>query len=45
VLAEIPVVVLSAFRDGGETAKLLDVAGHLPKPVTLDALIKVVATV
>ncbi len=41
-LAPIPVVLLSAFRDTAETARELDVAGHLPKPVSLDALIKLV---
>ncbi len=43
-LAKIPVIVLSAFRDSAETAKQLDVAGYLPKPVSLDALISLIDT-
>ena len=43
-LAKIPVIILSAFRDSAETAKQLNAAGHLPKPVRLDALIEMVDT-
>jgi CheY-like chemotaxis protein len=41
-LSPIPVIVLSAFRDAGDTAKEMNAAGHLPKPVTLEALIQLV---
>jgi len=41
-LSKIPVIVLSAFRDSAETAKQLDVAGYLPKPVSLEALISMI---
>jgi CheY-like chemotaxis protein len=41
-LSKIPVIVLSAFRDSAETAKQLDAAGFLPKPVSLDALISLI---
>jgi CheY-like chemotaxis protein len=41
-LSPIPVVVISAFRDSAETAKELDAAGHLSKPVSLDDLIELV---
>jgi CheY-like chemotaxis protein len=43
-LAPIPVIVLSAFRDTAETARQLAAAGHLTKPVTLDALMNLVDT-
>jgi len=43
-LSPIPVVVLSAFRDGADTAKQMNAAGHLPKPVSLDQLIELVGT-
>jgi len=43
-LAPIPVIVISAFKDSGQTAQELEVAGHLSKPVTLDALLSVVDT-
>jgi CheY-like chemotaxis protein len=43
VLSPIPVVVISAFRDSAEKAKELAVAGHLTKPVSLDALMAVVS--
>lgn len=42
VLANIPVIVISAFRDSAETARELDAAGYLPKPVSLEALIDIV---
>lgn len=43
-LAAIPVVVLSAFRDAADTANELSAQAHLPKPVSLDALMRVVDT-
>ena len=43
-LSKIPVIVLSAFRDSAETAKQLDVAGYLPKPVSIEALISMIDT-
>ena len=43
-LAPIPVIVLSAFRDTAETARQLEAAGHLTKPVSLDALMSLVET-
>lgn len=43
-LSPIPVIVISAFRDTAETAKQLAAAGHLQKPVSLDALLGVVET-
>jgi CheY-like chemotaxis protein len=41
-LSPIPVIVISAFRDSAERAKGMDAAGHLPKPVSLDALIELI---
>ena len=43
-LSPIPVIVISAFRDTEETARQLEAAGHLTKPVSLDALISLVDT-
>jgi CheY-like chemotaxis protein len=43
-LSPIPVIVVSAFREAAEKAKELAAAGHLTKPVSLDALISLVET-
>jgi CheY-like chemotaxis protein len=42
-LSPIPVIVISAFRDSAEKAKVLDAAGHLTKPVSLADLMAVIA--
>jgi len=41
-LAAIPVIIISALRDSAETAENLKVPSHLPKPLNLPALLKVV---
>ena len=41
-LSGIPVVVISAYNDGADTAKQIDALTYLPKPLDLDALLKVV---
>ena len=41
-LAGIPVVVVSAYKDIPTLVEGLDVKGHLPKPLDLDALLDVV---
>lgn len=43
-LSPIPVIVLSAFRDSAETAQQIAATAHLPKPVSFDALMKLVET-
>lgn len=43
-LAAIPIVVLSAFRDASETAAAMQAQAHLPKPVSLAELVRVVAS-
>jgi CheY-like chemotaxis protein len=43
-LSPIPVIVVSAFREGADKATELAAAGHLTKPVSLDALIALVET-
>lgn len=43
-LSPIPVVVISAFRDSAERAEHLKAAGHLSKPISLEALISIVET-
>jgi CheY-like chemotaxis protein len=41
-LASIPVIVFSAYRDVARTATEMNVAGHLPKPLKLTELLRVV---
>ena len=41
-LASIPVIVFSAYRDVAQTATELNAAGHLPKPLKLTDLLRVV---
>ena len=41
-LSEIPVLIISASKDAEWTARELHTAGHLPKPVNLKALLRVV---
>jgi CheY-like chemotaxis protein len=44
-LSRIPVVIISAFRDTAERAKALNAAGHLTKPVSIDALMLAINSV
>ena len=41
-LADIPVVIISAFRDSANVARDLRVPNHLPKPLNLDALLQMI---
>jgi len=41
-LVDIPVVVISAYKDVGERARSLNVAAHLEKPLKLAELLRVV---
>jgi CheY-like chemotaxis protein len=41
-LSKIPVVIVSASREAAQTAKDLHTAAHLPKPLNLQALLRVV---
>jgi DNA-binding response OmpR family regulator len=41
-LLDIPVVVVSAYKDVAECVKGLEVATYLPKPLNLDALLQLV---
>jgi CheY-like chemotaxis protein len=42
-MKDVPVLVISAYRDLQESAKAMGVAGFLPKPVDLDVLLSVVS--
>lgn len=44
VLARIPVIILSAFRDSADTARELEATAFLPKPVSLQSLMNLVDT-
>jgi CheY-like chemotaxis protein len=41
-LSEIPVVVISAYKDGDDTARQINALTYLPKPLDLNALLAVV---
>ena len=41
-LSGIPVIVISAYKDGEDTARQISVADYLPKPLDLNALLEVV---
>lgn len=41
-LSRIPVVIVSALKDSANVARSLNVPDHLPKPLNLDALLRVV---
>ena len=41
-IAEIPIVVFSAYRDVAKTAGELNAVGHLPKPLRLEDLLRTV---
>ena len=41
-LAEIPIVVFSAYRDVAKTAGELHAVGHLPKPLKLEELLRMI---
>jgi CheY-like chemotaxis protein len=41
-LSAIPVVVISAYNDGADTAKQIRALTYLPKPLDLDALLAIV---
>jgi CheY-like chemotaxis protein len=41
-LSGIPVVVISAYNDGADTAKQINALTYLPKPLDLDALLEIV---
>ena len=40
-LSQIPVVIVSASREAEQTAKDLNTAGHLPKPLNLKTLLQI----
>ncbi len=42
LLSPIPVIVISAFRDGAQTAAEMKVAAHVKKPVSLRDLVQLV---
>jgi CheY-like chemotaxis protein len=41
-LADIPVIIISAFRDSANMARDLRVPNHLPKPLNLDVLLTMI---
>ena len=42
LLADIPVIIISAFRDSANMARELHVPNHLPKPLNLDLLLEMI---
>jgi len=43
-LSDIPVIVISAYKDGEDTARQINATTYLPKPLDLDALLGLVKT-
>ena len=41
-LSDIPVIVISAYKDGEDTARQIHATTYLPKPLDLDALLGIV---